>query len=64
MLLEKKTKKKLHGTIAVLPKEIPSGYEELNIGMGIVCEPTSDIQVEIDGKQYYRVRFSEIVNIF
>jgi len=63
-VVEHKTKKKLHGRIAILPKVVPDGYEELNIGEGIVCEPTSDIVVEIEGKQYYRVRFSEIVSTF
>lgn len=69
-LVEKKVNKKLHGKIAVLPKELPfdsvwnpktEREDKIEVGLNLVCENTSDLQVIIDGKTYYRTRFSEII---
>lgn len=69
-VIERKTKKKLHGKIAVLPKQLPfdsvwnphtEKEKQIEIGMKVVCENTSDVPVIINEKQYYRTRFSEII---
>ena len=69
-LVDKKVKKKLHGKICVLPKELPfdtiwnpkmQSNDKIEVGLNVVCEPTSDVPVEIDGKTYFRTRFSEVI---
>lgn len=69
-VVEVKTTKKLHGKIAVLPKELPCDeiYDPiadqqlpLKAGINVCIDKTSDVPVEIEGKFYYRTRFSEIL---